>query len=61
MNRHFRIHHHIDQYEATLAVRQDEAEFIAGLIEEHAPRDAAGPEWRTIAEHLAAANGKDEE
>ena len=43
-------------YTAHLEVTQQEAEFIADVIEAYNHRDTAGLEWRELANDLAASN-----
>lgn len=45
---------------ALLEVTFDEADFIATLIEDHCPRDEAGPEWRAIADAVRLDYREDE-
>ena len=56
MSRNYRLRFFRDEWVADVPVTQDEAEFIADLIESNAPGDEAGPEWRRIATSLDNAN-----
>ena len=46
------------EYVAKTDITQDEAEFLADLLAEHCPEDAAASEWRQLADRLAAMNGE---